>query len=47
MGKLPNIVFLAGLDRCLHQDSFRGGHLSYSLHLACIKDVDFQDAEGR
>ena len=31
MGKLPDIVLRVVWDRCLHQDGFRGGHLSSSL----------------
>ena len=47
MGKLPNIVLWVGWDKCLRQEGVKGGHLSSSLHLACIWDVDSQDAMGR
>ena len=47
MGKLPDMVLQAGWDRCLHQDHIRRWHLLSSLHLACIWDVDSQDAIGR
>ena len=47
MAKLLDIVLWADWDRCLRQDGIIGGHLSSSLHPACIWDVDSQDAMGR
>ena len=32
MGKLPNIVFWVGWDKCLHQEGVKGGH----YHPICI-----------
>ena len=46
-GKLPDIVLWAGWDRSLHWDGVKVGHLSSSLHQACIWDVYSQDAMGR
>ena len=36
MGRLPDIVLWAGWDRSLRQEGVKGGHLSSSLHLACV-----------
>ena len=47
MDKLPDIVLQAGWDRCLCQDGIKGGQLLSILHLACVWDVDSQDAMGR
>ena len=36
MGRLPDIILWVGWDRSLCHDSVKGGHLSSSLHPACI-----------